>query len=104
LGREGLLIPSRTVPAASAAQAPRDLDKPWFKLQKQLEHQENRQYAELLLRQKKIEAAQDAETREALALSYADEVQKFFEIKKANLNKIEGLKRIYQAKQKAAEK
>lgn len=97
LGREGLLIPSRTVPAASAAQAPRDLDKPWFKLQKQLEHQENRQYAELLLRQKKIEAAQDAETREALALSYADEVAKFFATKKANLNKIEALKRIHGA-------
>ena len=52
-----------------------------------------------MLFERKIEAAQDPDRKEAFAMAYADEVEKFYAMKKANLNKIEALKRIYQARE-----
>jgi len=95
---KGLVIPSRTVPANSG-KPPADFNAPWFKLQKQLEYDENRRYAELVMLQQKIQHAENPAARDALAMSYADEVAQFFTIKKANLNKIEALKRIYESNQ-----
>ena len=100
LGKGGRLIPARSVPNTSDITAA-DLNVPWFQLQKQLERKETRKYEELMLFERKLEAAQDPDRKEALAMAYADEVEKFYSMKKANLNKIEALKRIYQAREMA---
>jgi len=97
LGKGGRLIPARSVPNTSIAAA--DLNAPWFRLQKQLERKETRRYEELMLLERKHEAAQDPDRKDALAMAYADEVEKFHAMKKAHLNKIEALKRIYQARE-----
>ena len=98
LGKGGHLIPARSVPNTSDIAAA-DLNAPWFMLQKQLERKEARKYEELMLFERKVEAAQDPDRKEAFAMAYADEVEKFYAMKKANLNKIEALKRIYQARE-----
>ena len=100
LGKGGQLIPSRSVPVISNKTVA-DLNAPWFQLQKQLERKEAQKYEELMLFEKKLEAAQDPDRKDALAMAYADEVEKFYAMKKANLNKIEALKRIYQAREMA---
>jgi len=100
LGKGGHLIPARSVPNTSDIAAA-DMNTPWFMLQKQLERKEARKYEELMLFERKVEAAQDPDRKEALAMAYADEVEKFYAMKKANLNKIEALKRIYQARETA---
>ena len=100
LGKGGRLIPSRSVPVISD-KAVVDLNAPWFMLQKQLERKETRKYEELMLLERKLEAAQDPDRKDALAMAYADEVEKFYTMKKAHLNKIEALKRIYQAREMA---
>lgn len=95
LGDGGLLIPSRSVPNFSD-QTAAQVKAPWFQLQKRLERKEARQYEKLMLQKKRLEAARDPDRKEALAMAYADEVEKFYTMKKANFNKIEALKRIYQ--------
>jgi hypothetical protein len=54
-----------------------------------------------MLLERKLEAAQDPDRKEALAMAYADEVEKFHAMKKVHINKIEALKRIYQAREMA---
>ena len=100
LGKGGNLIPARSVPGTSD-QAAAALNTPWFQLQKQFERTETRKYEELMLLEKKLEAARDQDRKDALAIAYADEVEKFHTMKKIHLNKIEALKRIYQAREMA---
>jgi hypothetical protein len=100
LGKGGNLIPVRSVPVISDKTATA-LNAPWFQLQKQFERKETRNYEELMLFERKLEAAQDPDRKEALAMAYADEVEKFHAMKKIHLNKIEALKRIYQAREMA---
>jgi len=100
LGNGGHLIPARSIPNISDPAATA-MNAPWFQLQKQLERKETRKYEELMLLERKLEAAQDQDRKDALAMAYADEVEKFHAMKKANLNKIEALKRIYQARDMA---
>ena len=102
LGGGGNLIPSRSVPGTSD-QATAALNAPWFQLQKQFERKEVRKYEELMLLEKKLEAARDSDRKDALAMAYADEVEKFYTMKKIHLNKIEALKRIYQAREMVKE-
>lgn len=93
LGNGGHLIPARSVPNTSDLAAA-DLNAHWFQLQKQLERKEAQKYEELMLLERKLEAAQDPDRKDALAMDYADEVAKFYDMKKAHLNKIESIKRI----------
>ena len=99
-GRGGRLIPSRSVLNTSDLTTA-DLNAPWFMLQMQFERKETQKYEELMLLERKLEAVQDQDRKDALAMAYADEVEKFYTMKKANLNKIEALKRIYQAREMA---
>lgn len=73
-----------------------DLKSPWFAFQLQAEQDETERFSELLLLRKQAESTTDPQRKQALALVYADEVAKFHAFKKANLNKVESLKRISQ--------
>jgi len=98
----GLLIPSLSLPNQDAdAFVP--ADAPWFGLQKQMEHKEIRMYEDLMLMRKKMENANDPVRKETLALAYAEEVDRFYAMKAAHLNKIEGLKRISQSRKMAGQ-
>ena len=100
LGREGLLIPSRTrLKKTLNFNELHASDKPWFALQLQLERDEVRAYEKLMLYQKKIEAEQNQEKRADLCTELCRRSSKIYELKSKNLNKIESLKRISQAKQ-----
>ncbi len=95
LEKDGLLVPSQTVP--NPANNPAEtLSKPWFALQVQLESQEAAQYQELMLLQKRLDSAGDPELKKSLTMIYADEIAKFHAAKRANISKIESLKRINQ--------
>lgn len=89
----GLLVPSRSVPKPSE-QATAQVNTPWFRLQKQLEREEARQYEKLMHHKRKLEATQDPDKKEALLMAYTKELEKFYAMKKAHLNKIEALRRI----------
>lgn len=93
--RHGVLGPSETeLSGAPVFRA--NLQSPWFAAQLQLEQEESERFAELLMRRKEIEAATDAQRKQALSIIYADEMAKFQILKKINVNKVESLKRIGQ--------
>jgi hypothetical protein len=92
--RRGAIGPSQT--EVSPQVRPGDLQTPWFALQLQQEQAETERFADLLMLRRQVEIASDPKQREALAMVYADEVAKFQTFKKANLNKVESLKRINQ--------
>jgi hypothetical protein len=94
LGRKGLLVPSQLSVSESDMEQAESIHTPWFSLQTQLESQEAAKYQEIMLLQKKLEAANDPALKQALAATYTDEMAKYHATKKANLNKIEALKRI----------
>jgi hypothetical protein len=95
LGKKGLLVPSQSIPNPAVSPAA-TLNKPWFALQIQLESQEAAQYQDLLLLQKRLESAADPDLKKSLTMIYADDTAKFHAVKRANLSKIESLKRITQ--------
>lgn len=95
LERKGLLVPSQSIPNPAGDPAA-TLNKPWFALQVQLESQEAGKYQELMMLQKRLESATDLDLKKSLSMIYADEVAKFHTTKRANLSKIESLKRITQ--------
>jgi hypothetical protein len=95
LERKGLLVPSQSIPNPAADPAA-TLNQPWFLLQAQLESQEAAKYQELMMLQKRLESAEDPDLKKSLTMIYADEVAKFHTTKRANLSKIESLKRITQ--------
>jgi len=97
-GRRGLLLPSQSSASESDAEQSDALRTPWFALQAQLEAQEAAKYQELLLMQKKLESTTDPAMKQVLSATYADEMAKYQAVKKANLNKVEALKRITQFK------
>jgi hypothetical protein len=95
LERKGLLVPSQSIPNPAGDPAA-TLNKPWFALQLQLESQEAAQYQNLMLLQKRLDSATDPDLKKSLTMIYADEVAKFHTAKRANLSKVESLKRITQ--------
>ncbi len=101
-GNEGILVPSMTVPNPSVG--PTDsLNQPWFALQKQLEKKEFEEYQKLKLMHKKVAEADDPEKQETLAIMYADEARKFYDMKQSHLNKIEAMKRISESRELTGE-
>ncbi len=93
--RRGPVGPSQTEISPQAG--PVDLQTPWLALQLQNEQAEAERFNELLLlRRQAQETAGDPKRAQALAQAYADEVAKFQAFKKANMNKVESLKRINQ--------
>ena len=96
--RRGAIGPSQTEVAATAPPG-EGLQSPWFALQLQQEQAETERFADLLMLRRQAEIATDPQQRQALAMVYADEVAKFQTFKKANLNKVESLKRINQFQQ-----
>jgi hypothetical protein len=93
--RRGAVGPSATeIAAESVSQA--DLNAPWFALKLQQEQEETSRFADLLMLRRQADTATNLQRKQALAMLYADEVAKFQTFKKANLNKIESLKRITQ--------
>ncbi|MBN1380501.1 MAG: hypothetical protein JXA41_02380 [Deltaproteobacteria bacterium] len=98
LDKKGVLAPSQTSISGNTQGASESLHTPWFALQMQLESQETAKFQEILLLQKKVETAEDPALKQSLSMIYADEVAKYYAVKKANLNKIEALKRITQFK------
>jgi hypothetical protein len=95
LEKRGVLVPSQSVPNP-ATDPEATLRKPWVALQLQLERDESAKFNDLLFLQKRIEGARDPELKKSLALIYADETAKFYDTKRANLSKIESMKRITQ--------
>lgn len=91
--RRGAIGPAQT---EVAPQAQASLQEPWIAMQVQLEQQEAERFSELLMLRRQAEAATDQQKKQALALVYADEVAKFEAFKRANMNKIESLKRMNQ--------
>jgi hypothetical protein len=98
LEKSGLLVPSQSVPNPAMDPAV-TLQKPWVALQLQLERQEAARFRDLLLLQRRLEGAEDPDLKKSLTLIYADETAKFQTFKRANLSKIESLKRITQFKE-----
>jgi hypothetical protein len=95
LEKNGLLVPSQSVPNPATDPAA-TLQKPWVALQLQLESQEAARFHDLLLLQRRLEGAVDPDLKKTLTLIYADETVKFQAFKRANLSKVESLKRITQ--------
>lgn len=93
--RRGPVGPSQTELSANAPPSA-GLDSPWFALQLQNEQAEAERFADLLMLRRQAEAATDQKQRQALAMVYADEVSKFQAFKRANMSKVESLKRINQ--------
>jgi hypothetical protein len=93
--RRGMVGPSQTEISATAPPSA-GLQSPWFSLQLQQEQAEAERFSELLMLRRQAEAATDPKQRQALAMVYADEVAKFQTFKRANLSKVESLKRINQ--------
>ncbi|MCX6574798.1 MAG: STN domain-containing protein [Candidatus Aminicenantes bacterium] len=93
--RRGMVGPSQTEVAATAPPSA-GLQSPWFALQLQQEQAEVERFSELLMLRRQAEIATDPKQRQALAMVYADEAAKFQAFKKANMNKVESLKRINQ--------
>lgn len=93
LESRGILIPSQTVPG-DAFTTPESGISPVFVLQKDLERKEAARYHELMLLREKLASARDPERRLALSQVYADEANKFKEMKVSHINRIEALKRI----------
>jgi hypothetical protein len=90
--RQGAVGPSATeIDAESAPQA--DLSAPWFALKLQQEQEEASRFADLLMLRRQAESAVDPTQKQTLAMVYADEVAKFQVFKKANMSKVESLKR-----------
>ncbi|MDO8943996.1 MAG: hypothetical protein Q7U75_12485, partial [Desulfobacterales bacterium] len=94
--RRGMVGPSQTEMGGGAS-PDQGLQSPWFALQLQNEQAEAERFNELLLLRRQAEAAAgDPKRAQALAQAYADEVSKFQAFKKANMNKVESIKRINQ--------
>lgn len=95
LKQSGILMPSRMELNVPEGQ-PAPVAAPWFQLQAQLERQEAGRYEELMVLQKRLEAAGDPDLKNNLSMIYADQLAKYHALKRVNLNKIEALKRISQ--------
>ena len=104
LADHGLLLPSWSEPGAGHA-AEQVANSRQFKVQKQLEASEMTAYQNLMLQKQRIDSVEDPGKKEALIMAYAQEVDAFYDLKKANLNKVEALKRIdiFTNMQKAAQ-
>jgi len=99
-GDGGLIAPARTT-AADPSNTDRRIqtDTPWFQIQMEQERRESQKYRELTLLKQKLGATRDPDRKAALSMAYAEAVNKFYAMKKAHLNKIEALKRIYRNKE-----
>jgi hypothetical protein len=97
LENQGLLAPSQTEIDPGAVQTGA-LQSPWFAMKVQLDQQEKEKFQELQMLRKQMESANDSEKKKALTMIYADEMSKFYAMKRANTNKVEALKRITQFK------
>jgi hypothetical protein len=91
LEERGRLVPSRTVLKGEGSSV---RETGWFALKMQLERKEAEEYQRLQRERMRMEAAKDPERKQALAMAYADQLQKFQEMKAAHLSKIEAMKRI----------
>jgi hypothetical protein len=86
--KRGLLVPSQmTVAQESAGPLPEGLHTPWLAMQADLQTQ-------LLYLQKQLEGAKSAEEKRIASQLYTDQVAKFQLQKRANVNKVEALKRL----------
>ena len=90
--RRGVVGPSST--ELSPSSSPADISAPWVALKLQLEQEEARLFADLLMLKKQAELAGDPAQKQSLTMAYADGVAKFQAFRKANVNKVESLKRI----------
>jgi len=95
LQKKGALTPSQTEIDPLAAPTG-SLQSPWFAMKVQLEQQEAEKFQELQMLQKQLDSTSDADRKKALSMVYADEMSKFYTMKRANMNKVESLKRITQ--------
>ncbi len=92
--RRGVVGPSETVVTGSGS-----LNAPWLAMQLQHEQEESRSFADLLMLKRQAEIATEPNQKQALTMAYADGVAKFQAFKKANMNKVESLKRITMARE-----
>lgn len=97
LDKKGILVPSQTEIDPNALQTGA-LQSPWFAMKVQLEQQEAEKFRELQMLQKRMDSTDDPQKKKALTMIYADEMSKFYAMKRANTNKVEALKRITQFK------
>ena len=90
---KGILAPSSTE-VHSSEKVQEIANQHWFVLQQQAEAVEAKHFRELHLLQKKIQGADDAQKKEALAAAYAKKMEDFHELKRSNRNMIESIKRL----------
>jgi len=67
-------------------------------LQASFEEREMRMYKDLIMLKCKIDSTKDPKRKEILSMIYAEKARHFYMLKKAHLNKIETLKRIYESR------
>ena len=94
MARSGVVGPSGVEVSPQARQA--DLQSPWVSLRLQQEREEAERFNALLLLRKQAESTADPQKKQALAMVYADEAARFQNFRKANMNKVESVKRINQ--------
>jgi hypothetical protein len=93
--KRGLLVPSRmTVAQESAGPLLEGLHNPWMAMQADIQTQESEQFQQLLYLQKQLEGAKSAEEQRIASQLYTDQAAKFQLQKRANVNKVEALKRL----------
>jgi hypothetical protein len=93
--KRGLLVPSQmTVAEESAGPLPEGLHTPWMAMQADLQTRESEQFQQLLYLQKQLEGAKSTEEKRIASQLYTDQVAKFQLQKRANVNKVEALKRL----------
>jgi len=67
-------------------------------LQASFEESEMRMYKDLIMLKCQMDSAKNPEQKKTLSMVYAEKARHFYMLKKAHLNKIEALKRIYESR------
>ncbi len=67
-------------------------------LQASFEEGEMEMYKDLIMLKCQMDPVKDPEQKEALSMAYAEKARHFYMLKKAHLNKIEALRRIYESR------
>ncbi|MEI7670594.1 MAG: STN domain-containing protein [Deltaproteobacteria bacterium] len=91
--KRGPLAPSQMIATREDATLP-GLNTPWVAMQADIQTRESELFQQLLYLQKQWESAKDSEEKKMAFMKYTDQVSKFQLQQKANVNKVEALKRL----------
>lgn len=91
--KRGPLAPSQMIATREDAALP-GINTPWVAMQADIQTRESDLFQQLLYLQKQWESAKDSEEKKMAFMKYTDQLAKFQLQQKANVNKVEALKRL----------